>query len=49
MIRALPGRTRALARVLEVFVLLDRALYLEERGFSVSVGTVFGSNVSARW
>ena len=37
-----------LARVLEVFVLLDRAVYLEERGFTVSVGTAFASSVSAR-
>ena len=37
-----------LARVLEVFVLLDRALYLEERGFVVSIGTVFAERVSAR-
>jgi hypothetical protein len=37
-----------LARALEVFVLLDRAVYLEERGFAVSVGTVFASRFSAR-
>jgi len=37
-----------LARVLEVFVLLDRAVYLEDRGFTMSVGTVFASSVSAR-
>jgi SAM-dependent methyltransferase len=37
-----------LARVLEVFVLLDRARYLEERGFEVSVGTLFPASVSAR-
>ena len=37
-----------LARVLEVFVLLDRALYLEERGFIVRVGALFPKTVSAR-
>jgi SAM-dependent methyltransferase len=37
-----------LARVLEVFVALDRAVYLEERGFTASVGTVFAPSVSAR-
>lgn len=37
-----------LARALEVFVLLDRARYLEERGFVVAVGTVFPLSASAR-
>ena len=37
-----------LARVLEVFVLLDRGVYLEDRGFEVSVGTAFASSASAR-
>lgn len=37
-----------LARVLEVFVALDRAVYLEERGFTASIGTVFAPDVSAR-
>jgi SAM-dependent methyltransferase len=37
-----------LARVLEVFVLLDRARYLEERGFDVTVGTLFPIAASAR-
>jgi protein-L-isoaspartate O-methyltransferase len=37
-----------LARALEVLVLLDRALYLEEHGFDVSVGTLFPAAVSAR-
>ncbi len=37
-----------LARVLEVFVLLDRALYLEEHGFFVTVGALFPNAVSAR-
>ncbi|MEO6418224.1 MAG: methyltransferase [Polyangiaceae bacterium] len=37
-----------LARVLEVFVLLDRALYLEEHGLEVVVGTLFPKSVSAR-
>jgi len=37
-----------LARVLEVYVLLDRAMLLERRGFVVRVGTVFPVDVSAR-
>jgi len=37
-----------LARVLEVMVLLDRARYLEERGFDVALGTLFPAAVSAR-
>ncbi len=37
-----------LARVLEVFVLLDRARYLELRGYDVRVGTLFDPAVSAR-
>lgn len=37
-----------LARVLEVFVLLDRARYLEERGLDVAAGTLFPMDVSAR-
>jgi hypothetical protein len=37
-----------LARLLEVFVLLDRAIYLEERGFTVTIGALFPSEVSAR-
>lgn len=37
-----------LARALEVFVLLDRARYLEERGFDVTVATLFPASVSAR-
>lgn len=37
-----------LARVLEVFVLVDRALYLETHGFDVRVGTAFESAISAR-
>jgi hypothetical protein len=37
-----------LARLLEVFVLLDRARYLEERGFGVTVGVLFGEDASAR-
>jgi len=43
------GLARAmLARPVEVFVLLDRALYLEERGFAVTIGTLFPASVSAR-
>jgi len=37
-----------LARVLEVYVLLDRAAYLEGRGFAVEVGALFPMSVSAR-
>ncbi len=37
-----------LARVLEVFVLLDRGLHLEERGFAVAVGEAFPVSVSPR-
>jgi hypothetical protein len=37
-----------LARVLEVYVLLDRAMALERKGFVVRVGTAFPVNVSAR-
>lgn len=37
-----------LARVLEVFVLFDRGLHLEERGFAVAVGEAFPVSVSPR-
>jgi hypothetical protein len=37
-----------LARVLEVYVLLDRAMFLEREGFDVGVGTAFPVEVSAR-
>jgi SAM-dependent methyltransferase len=37
-----------LARVLEVYVLLDRAAYLEQHGFLVEVGELFPMAVSAR-
>jgi hypothetical protein len=37
-----------LARVLEVFVLLDRGRYLEERGYAVAAGPIFAPEVSAR-
>lgn len=37
-----------LARVIEVFVLLDRALYLEEHGMAVEIGVAFPEEVSAR-
>jgi hypothetical protein len=53
--RAEHGRTRrlsvpraVLARVLEVFVLLDRAAYLEQQGFAVQCGVLFPSSVSPR-
>jgi hypothetical protein len=37
-----------LARVLEIYVLLDRAMHLVRRGFVVRVGTAFPVDVSAR-
>jgi hypothetical protein len=37
-----------LARALEVYVLLDRATYLEAHGFAVQVGTLFPASVSPR-
>lgn len=37
-----------LARALEVYVLYDRAAYLEERGFEVAVGPLFPASVSPR-
>ncbi len=37
-----------LARVLEVYVLLDRAAHLEEHGFEVEVGALFPPTVSPR-
>jgi hypothetical protein len=37
-----------LARVLEVFVLLDRAAHLERHGFVVELGTLFPVSVSPR-
>lgn len=37
-----------LARLLEVFVLLDRARHLESHGYAVTVATLFPSSVSAR-
>lgn len=37
-----------LARVLEVFVLLDRARYLEQAAFKVAIGPIFQASVSAR-
>lgn len=43
------GLPRALlSRVLEVYVLLDRAMVLERAGFVVRVGTAFPADVSAR-
>jgi hypothetical protein len=38
----------ALGRALETFVLVDRALYLEQAGFEVQVGTAFPKELSAR-
>jgi hypothetical protein len=53
--RATHGRDRRLslprsllANVLEVFVALDRALYLATRGFEVRVGRLFDAATSAR-
>lgn len=37
-----------LARAIEVFVLLDRSLYLQERGLQVKFGALFPTAVSAR-
>lgn len=37
-----------LARALEVFVLLDRACYLEQHGLEVDTGALFPASVSAR-
>jgi hypothetical protein len=37
-----------LARALEVYILLDRAAYLEEKGFEVAVGALFPARVSPR-
>jgi len=37
-----------LARVLEVFVLVDRALLLERSGMRVAIGTLFDESISAR-
>jgi SAM-dependent methyltransferase len=37
-----------LARVLEVYLLLDRAAYLEARGLRVEIGTLFPMSVSPR-
>lgn len=37
-----------LARALEVYVVLDRAVYLEQHGFSVTLGALFPPTVSAR-
>jgi SAM-dependent methyltransferase len=37
-----------LARVLEVYVLLDRAMHLGRGGFAVRIGTAFPGDVSAR-
>ncbi|MDP2339901.1 MAG: methyltransferase [Deltaproteobacteria bacterium] len=37
-----------LARVIEVFVLLDRARYLEQHGFDVAAGVLFPADVSPR-
>jgi len=37
-----------LSRALEILLLLDRAAYLEEEGYSVSLGTMFPRSVSTR-
>jgi hypothetical protein len=37
-----------LARALEVYVLLDRAMHLGQKGFVVRIGTAFSAEVSAR-
>ena len=38
----------ALSRVLEVYLLLDRAIYLEEKGYSVEILEVFDEEISPR-
>lgn len=38
----------ALGRLLEIYLLLDRAIYLEEKGYQVSVETFFDEEVSPR-
>lgn len=47
-VRRLSLPRHLLARVLEVFVLLDRARHLEERGYDVTAGTLFPVEASAR-
>jgi hypothetical protein len=37
-----------LGRVLEMFVFVDRALFLESAGFEVTIGTAFPREISAR-
>lgn len=53
--RALHDRLRRLSlprivlgRVLEMFIFIDRALYLDEAGFDVTIGTAFPKEISAR-
>lgn len=38
----------ALSRLLEVYLLLDRAIYLEEQGYDVKIWEVFDENISPR-
>lgn len=47
-VRRLSLPRNLLARVLEVFVLVDRARHLEQRGYAVEIGTVFPADASAR-
>lgn len=37
-----------LGRVLEIFIFVDRALFLESTGFDVTIGTAFPKEISAR-
>ncbi len=37
-----------LGRVLEIFIFIDRALFLESAGFEVTIGTAFPKEISAR-
>ena len=46
--RRLAVPRQLLARVLEIFVLLDRALFLQAHGFTVVVGELFSTAVSPR-
>lgn len=47
-IRRLSLPRALLARALEVFVLVDRARHLEQRGYVVNMGALFPADVSAR-
>lgn len=48
LVRRLSLPRSMLARVIEVFVLVDRAVYLERHGKAVTTGALFPTSVSAR-